>query len=76
MNHRTLLSNIYASTSMEIMMMMKVKIVSMLMTKMMMIKMLTAALMVMLKAVMNRIAKTLITLSLLDCNVFNLIYFD
>ena len=51
-------------------MMMKV-IVSMLMTKMMMIKMLTAALMAMLKTVMNRIAKTLITLSLLDCNVFN-----
>ena len=51
-------------------MMMKV-IVSVLMTKMMMIKMLTAALMVMLKTVMNRIAKTLITLSLLDCNVFN-----
>ena len=65
----------YDSTLMEIMMMMKV-IVSMLMTKMMMIKMLTAALMVMLKTVMNRIAKTLITFNLLDCNVFNLIYFD
>ena len=60
---------------MEIMMMMKV-IVSMLMRYVMMIKMLTAALMVMLKTVMNRVAKTLITLSLLDCNVFNLIYFD
>ena len=60
---------------MEIMMTMKV-IVSMLMRYVMMIKMLTAALMVMLKTVMNRVAKTLITLSLLDCNVFNLIYFD
>ena len=60
---------------MEIMMMMKV-IVSMLMRYVMMIKMITAALMVMLKTVMNRVAKTLITLSLLDCNVFNLIYFD
>ena len=60
---------------MEMMMMMKV-IVSMLITKIMMIKMLTAALMVMLTMVMNRIAKTLKTLSLLDCNVFNLIYFD
>ena len=36
---------------------------------MMMIKMLTAALMVMLKTVMNRIAKTLITINLLDCTV-------
>ena len=60
---------------MEIMMTMKV-IVSMLMRYVMMIKMLTAALMVMLKTGMNRVAKTLITLSLLDCNVFNLIYFD
>ena len=51
-------------------------IVSMLMRYVMMIKMLTAALMVMLKTGMNRVAKTLITLSLLDCNVFNLIYFD